>query len=96
MRIPQLCKNKWPTLPLWVDFKWKPGLIRAFESSRVNTCPLNTNHQSFAVCLLAIRSCAHRPADWDVGTIMGVRTMSMAPCPAWEGRQGPGKEGADV
>lgn len=57
MHIPQLCKNKWPTLPLRVDFKWKPGLIRAFESLRVNTRPLNANHPSFTVRLLAIRSC---------------------------------------
>lgn len=39
-----------------MDFKWKPGLIRAFESLRVNTCPLNANHRSFTVRLLAIRS----------------------------------------
>lgn len=77
MHIPQLCRNKWPTLPLGVvRFKLKPGLIRAFDGLRVNVCPLNTNHLFFTLWPSVLTA---RPVWW------GWDNLSItAPCPAWE------------
>lgn len=77
MHIPQLCRNKWPTLPIGVvHFKLKPGLIRAFDGLRVNVCPLNTNHLFFTLWPSVLTA---RPVWWGWGNL-----SITAPCPAWE------------